>query len=214
VEAVKRLTAALCLALAAPAAGQGVEHWRAHIEEASARFGVPGTWIRRVMQAESGGHTSIDGRPVISRTGAMGLMQLMPGTWAEMRQAYGLGPDPYAPRDNILAGAAYLRLMYDRFGYPGLFAAYNAGPNRYARHLATGEALPAETVAYLRKVSGDRHVAAASMPSSASPRLAVGTSAAGMFVVRRDPPARAKGQGQSVSGEGLFAVRPRAAEEY
>src|SRR3546814_4666575 len=85
------------------------------------------------MQAESAGLTHLHGRPITSRAGAMGLMQLMPGTWAAMRQQHGLGGDPYDPRDNILAGAAYLRAMYDRFGYPGLFAAYNAGPARYER---------------------------------------------------------------------------------
>ena len=60
----------------------------------------------------------------------MGLMQLMPGTWSEMRLMLGLGGDPFEPHDNIMAGTAYLRMVYDRFGYPGLFAAYNAGPGR------------------------------------------------------------------------------------
>jgi hypothetical protein len=72
-----------------------------------------------------------------------------------MRDAHGLGPDPHDPRDNILAGTAYLRAMYDRFGYPGLFAAYNAGPARYAGHLASGNPLPAETRAYLGIVAGE-----------------------------------------------------------
>ncbi len=86
----------------------------------------------------------------------MGLMQLMPATWTEMRKRLTLGTDPHDPRDNILAGSCYLRLMYDRFGYPGLFAAYNAGPARYADHLATGRALPGETRAYLAAlVSGE-----------------------------------------------------------
>lgn len=114
---------------------------------------MPPEWIRRVIRAESGGRVLINGRPVVSRAGAMGLMQLMPGTWRDMRARVGLGPDPHDPRDNILAGTAYVRLMYDRFGYPGLFAAYNAGPVRYARHLATGERLPAETVAYIAAVA-------------------------------------------------------------
>lgn len=104
------------------------------------------------MEAESAGRTILNGRPITSRAGAMGLMQLMPGTWAEMRAAHGLGPDPHDPRDNILAGTAYLRAMYDRFGFPGLFAAYNAGPARYAEHLATGRPLPTETVAYVAAV--------------------------------------------------------------
>jgi soluble lytic murein transglycosylase-like protein len=206
--ALTRLAAALALALAAPAAGQGVEHWSAEIAEASARFGVPEGWIRRVMQAESGGNVMMDGRPITSRAGAMGLMQLMPGTWAEMRQAYGLGPDPYAPRDNILAGAAYLRSMYDRFGYPGLFAVYNAGPNLYARHLATGAALPAETVAYLQKVSGGRDSGSAMVASPTT----VAASAAELFAVRRAPAAHAEADAAPRAADGLFAVRPAPRE--
>jgi len=123
--------------------------WRPYITEASARCGIPADWIERVMRAESAGMTMLGGAPITSRVGAMGLMQLMPATWTEMRKALGLGADPHNPRDNILAGTCYLRLMYDRFGYPGLFAAYNAGPTRYADHLATGRVLPGETRAYL-----------------------------------------------------------------
>jgi soluble lytic murein transglycosylase-like protein len=129
-----------------------ISRWTPHIREASARFGIPEDWINRVMRAESAGRTTLDGRPITSRAGAMGLMQLMPGTWAEMRTVHRLGPDPHEPRDNILAGTAYLRAMYDRFGYPGLFAAYNAGPARYAEHLVAGRRLPAETVAYAAAV--------------------------------------------------------------
>ena len=131
---------------------QQIDRWNRYIAEASARLGIPEDWIRRVMRAESGGRTTVHGNPITSRAGAMGLMQLMPGTWAEMRNLHGLGPDPHEPRDNILAGTAYLRAMYDRFGYPGLFAAYNAGPERYAGYLATGRRLPAETVAYVAAV--------------------------------------------------------------
>lgn len=139
--------------LANPAAAGPVDRWSGYIAEASGRFGVPEEWIRRVIRAESGGRTTLNGSPIMSRAGAMGLMQLMPGTWREMRAAHGLGPDPHDPRDNILAGTAYLGAMYLRFGYPGLFAAYNAGPKRYAGHLATGRRLPAETVAYVAAVS-------------------------------------------------------------
>ena len=158
--------AASCL-FAAPAAAQSVDRWSGYIAEASARFGVPEEWIRRVMRAESGGRTVLNGRPITSRAGAMGLMQLMPGTWAEMRAAYRLGFDPHDPRDNILAGTAYLRAMYDRFGYPGLFAAYNAGPARYARHLTTGRRLPAETVAYVSTVAGVPPQGSATAPAQA-----------------------------------------------
>jgi soluble lytic murein transglycosylase-like protein len=84
-----------------------------------------------------------------SERGAMGLMQIMPKTWTELRARYGLGADPYDPRDNILAGAAYICELYDRYGAPGFLAAYNAGPGRYERHLATGRPLPDETQAYV-----------------------------------------------------------------
>ena len=124
---VRIALAALALLAAAPVKSEPVDRWQPYIAEASARFGVPADWIERVMRAESGGRTTLDGRPIVSPAGAMGLMQLMPGTWAEMRVRLGLGHDPHAPRDNILAGTYYLRLMYDRFGYPGLFGAYNAG---------------------------------------------------------------------------------------
>jgi soluble lytic murein transglycosylase-like protein len=103
--------------------GRRTDNWDSPIREASDRFDIPEDWIRRVIRAESGARTRLGGRPITSRAGAMGLMQLMPSTWADMRLKNGLGPDPHDPRDNIIAGTAYLRAMYDRFGYPGLFAA-------------------------------------------------------------------------------------------
>ena len=154
---LRMLAAAALMAAAIPAAASTspdpVLRWRLQTSEASARFGVPIDWIERVIRAESGGRTMFHRRPTTSSAGAMGLMQLMPGTWAEMRSLHNLGHDPHDPRDNILAGTAYLRAMYDRFGYPGLFAAYNAGPARYARHLATGRALPAETRVYVSRTT-------------------------------------------------------------
>ncbi len=116
----------------------------ATVAEAAQRYGIPTSWIRAVMQAESGG----DARAV-SPKGAMGLMQIMPETWAELRLRYGLGADPFDPHDNVLAGAAYLRELHDRYGSPGFLAAYNAGPARYEDHLATDQPLPAETRAYV-----------------------------------------------------------------
>lgn len=117
------------------------------IAEASRRFGIPATWIRAVMQAESAGDVH-----AVSSKGAMGLMQIMPGTWAELRARYGLGADPFDIRDNILAGTAYLRELHDRYGAPGFLAAYQAGPGRYDEHLAAGRPLPVETKAYLAAV--------------------------------------------------------------
>ncbi len=76
-------------------------------------------------------------------------MQIMPSTWQDLRIRYHLGGNPYEPRDNILASAAYLRESHDRHGMPGFLAAYNAGPGRYEDHLATGQNLPDETQAYV-----------------------------------------------------------------
>lgn len=116
-----------------------------HIAEAAARFDLPEHWIVAVLNAESAGD-----RRAVSRAGAMGLMQIMPDTWAELRARYGLGPDPFAVRDNIHAGAAYLRELLDRYGNIGaMLAAYNAGPGRYDEYRASGRILPAETRAYV-----------------------------------------------------------------
>jgi hypothetical protein len=119
-----------------------------HIAEASARFDLPERWIHAVIAAESAGNAR-----AVSSADAMGLMQIMPATWAELRAKYGFGNDPFAPRDNILAGTAYLRELYDRFGSGGFLAAYNAGPARYAEHLATGRPLPRETGAYVARLA-------------------------------------------------------------
>jgi soluble lytic murein transglycosylase-like protein len=120
------------------------DRWQSSIAEAAQRYDIPESWIRAVMQAESGGDPH-----AVSPKGAMGLMQIMPGTWGELRGQLGLGTDPLNPHDNVFAGAAFLRKMRDRYGYPGLFAAYNAGPARYDQHLKTGTPLPAETQHYI-----------------------------------------------------------------
>ena len=130
-----------------------VARWLPFIHEASKRFGIAEDWIKAVMRMESGGHTqSADGRPITSRAGAMGLMQLMPQTWSEMRSQYGLGTNPYDPHDNVIAGAAYLRVLYERFGFPRMFAAYNAGPGTVDAHAQGLRALPLETRNYIQGI--------------------------------------------------------------
>ena len=127
--------------------------WQPYIEEASKRFSIPKDWIAAVMTVESGGHTLLGGRPIMSRAGAMGLMQVMPDTYDDMRARYGLGEDMSDPHDNIIAGAAYLRELHKRYGYPNMFAAYNAGPGTLQDHLAGKRSLPAETEAYICNVT-------------------------------------------------------------
>jgi len=135
--------------VAAPAPGApATDRFAAFVTEAARRFGIPEGWIRAVMRFESRGQIR-----ATSPKGAMGLMQLMPGTWSDLSLRYSLGDDPFDPHDNITAGAGYLRELHDRYGAPGFLAAYNAGPARYEDHLATGRPLPAETRAYVAAVA-------------------------------------------------------------
>ena len=207
--ALKPVPAVLLFVLSAPAAAHCgtldlAPLWHTEIATASARTGIPAVWIERVMRAESCGRTRLNDQPIVSHAGAMGLMQLMPGTWSQIRSELGLGPDPHDPGDNILAGAAYLRQMYDRFGYPGLFAAYNAGPARYAAHLATGKPLPGETRTYLSRVAGMASPAPRRVPEQgSSPLFAVQTEG------RKHEPVPADDSGKLRPADTLFAVRVR-----
>jgi soluble lytic murein transglycosylase-like protein len=126
-----------------------VARWDREIAEAARRFALPEAWIRSVIAAESAGIPS-----AVSPKGAMGLMQLMPETYREMRAEYGLGDDPFAPRDNVMAGSAFLRTMYERFGAPGFLAAYNAGPQAMQEALDGIRPLPDESRIFMAKVSG------------------------------------------------------------
>lgn len=119
-----------------------------HVAEAAQRFGLPETWIYAVLRTESAGRVG-----AVSPAGAMGLMQLMPGTWARQRTRFGLDADPFDPRDNIMAGTSYLRELYDSYGASGFLAAYNAGPGRYEDWRDRGRPLPAETRAYVAKIA-------------------------------------------------------------
>jgi soluble lytic murein transglycosylase-like protein len=97
-----------------------------HIREAAGLYQLPEAFIRAVMRVES------DFDPnVVSRVGAMGLMQLMPGT------AAGMGVrDPFDARENILGGVRYLRLLANGFNGDLVLtiAAYNAGEGAVMRY--------------------------------------------------------------------------------
>ena len=125
---------------------QLLNRWDSVITEASQRFHIPAAWIRAVMRQESGGRTMLaQDKPIVSRAGAVGLMQVLPATYDQMAEQHKLGDDPFDARDNIMAGAAYLRWLHERYGFPRMFAAYNAGPGRVEH----GGKLPAETRAYV-----------------------------------------------------------------
>lgn len=131
-----------------------MSRWEPLIARASQRFAMPRAWLEQVVRMESGGRTmSGENAPIVSRAGAMGLMQLMPGTYADMRAQYGLGANPFDPHDNIFAGAAYLKWLHGKYGYPAMFAAYNDGPGNLEARMADGKLLPAETRNYLARIA-------------------------------------------------------------
>jgi soluble lytic murein transglycosylase-like protein len=213
VDALKAV--GLCALLAAPPqaaqpCGQvvaisspAIDRWQPLIEAASSRFDIPAIWIRAVMARESAGLTALHGAPIVSSAGAMGLMQLMPGTWAEMRARYGLGSDPFDPHDNIFAGTAYLREMFDRYGYPDLFAAYQAGPSRVDAVLAGLKPLPATTKLYLASiVSGTKSGAISGGNCSAAPAKPAPDSL--FFVRESDGKSSANGTERPREAKGLF----------
>nr|WP_064248257.1 lytic transglycosylase domain-containing protein [Rhizobium leguminosarum]OAP93700.1 lytic transglycosylase [Rhizobium leguminosarum] len=177
-----------------------------HIADAARRFGIPEGWIRAVMRVES----RADVR-AISPKGAMGLMQIMPATWTDLRARYGLGNDPYDPRDNIMAGAAYLREMHDRYGSPGFLAAYNAGPGRYEEYRAIGRPLPAETRAYvaaLVPIIGGGELAAPVTVAIADP---LAWTRAPLFIIQVD--SRPRADRRQADGDPAASSSPETARD-
>lgn len=111
------------------------------IREAADRHGVPFALVKAVVAVESGFRPD-----VTSRAGAVGLMQLMPGTAKDLGVV-----DRTDPRENVLGGTRYLAFLLKHFGDEELaIAAYNAGPGRVKR--AGGVPAIAETRAYVRNV--------------------------------------------------------------
>ena len=193
-----------------------------HGAEAARRFGIPEKWIWAVMRVESHG----DSRAV-SSAGAMGLMQIMPATWADLSGRYGLGDDPFDVRANIMAGAAYLRAMHDRYGnVAAMLAAYNAGPGRYDEHLTRGRPLPSETRAYLARLAsiigdtpGELVAAAPSTDPFAWRRAVLFVRTAGGDAAGTQPSSEPRTSDSETAADapvngpadGVFVVRTRAA---
>lgn len=128
------------------------------LERLAAEAGLPSALVRAVVWAESGFRPD-----AVSRQGAVGLMQLMPATAAE------LGVDPRDPRENLRGGTRYLRQLLERYAEQEdqlvrALAAYNAGPGAVERH---GGVPPyAETAAYIGRVV--RHYLHLSLPTGAA----------------------------------------------
>ncbi len=205
----------------APPASARASPCAPHAAEAAARSRLSEAVVLRVMHVESRGRAT-----AISPKGAMGCMQIMPATWRYLTARHGLGADPWNARFNMIGGALYLAELARQFGFPGAYAAYNAGPARYARHVQKAVPLPAETVAYMASVTGApprgvrgrvRDAGAAAMP----PRW----QDAGLFLVaereaRREPqrkpagaPAKVANDAAAIGGEEGAARSRKASGE-
>ena len=168
-----------------------------HVAEASQRFGIPELWIWAVMRAESRGNSR-----AVSPAGAVGLMQIMPGTWSMLSAQHGLGSDPFDVRANILGGAAYLRAMWDRYRNVSLMlAAYNAGPGRADDYAAGRRSLPAETVNYVAQIAPSLGMASIASPAAMPPAHAHPWRQATLFTPR--------GDGEASSTDGAADVQPQ-----
>jgi hypothetical protein len=196
-----------------PASARPAGSFAGLIEDASRRFGVSERWIRAVMNIESAGDVRAK-----SRKGAMGLMQIMPETWVDLRMRHRFGNNPYDPRDNILAGAGYLRELYDRYGSPGFLAAYNAGPGRYEQYLA-GRPLPGETRAYVAtltrllgggELAGPIAVAAAHSKSWTEAPLFIGRPERAAAADREPPKRRSDHAPATAPMRDISAIVPQA----
>lgn len=180
-----------------------------HVAEASQRFGIPELWIWAVMRAESRGNSR-----AVSPAGAMGLMQIMPGTWAMLTERHRLGSDPFDVRANILGGTAYLRAMWDRYGDVSLMlAAYNAGPGRADDYANGRRRLPAETVSYVAQISPSLGMASTAAPAALPAPAMQSWRQAALFAARDDGGAGIMTDATSVPlGRAISAAAPASSQ--
>lgn len=114
------------------------------VAKAAEKYGLPTALLDVMARVESGYRVD-----AVSPKGALGLMQLMPGTAAELRA------DPLDPEQNADAGARYLRELLERYNYSAhrALAAYNAGPGAVDKY--RGVPPFAETRTYVDRVLGE-----------------------------------------------------------
>lgn len=115
----------------------------AYLDQRADQYGIPRSVARAVMQQESGGNPN-----AISPAGAIGLMQLMPGTARELRV------NPNDPYQNIDGGLRYLAQNAEKYGLTGALAAYNGGPGRWEKTGGDLSLMPAETQNYVKSIQG------------------------------------------------------------
>ena len=132
------------VAVSAPAAAPPSLSAADLADAAADKYGLPRQLVRSVMAAESGFQPQ-----AVSPKGAIGLMQLMPGTAAQ------LGVDPFDAAQNVDAGTRYLRDLLSKYngGLRHALAAYNAGPQAVDKY--NGVPPYRETVNYIFRVERD-----------------------------------------------------------
>lgn len=159
------------------------------VRAAAERYGIDPDFAMRLAKQESGFNQN-----AISSAGALGVMQLMPGTAQE------LGVDPRNLEQNIDGGMRYLAQQMKDFGGDQrlALAAYNAGPGRARSHMETGRALPAETRNYIKAIMGGDPVQTASLDPNAG------------FSPTRPAPVN----GQQVAQQGPFKYGPATPGPY
>lgn len=119
------------------------------IDQANAQ-GVPVDLAMAVAQRESNTcHWLANGQIKVSSAGAIGVMQLMPATAAQ------LGVNPYDVNQNIQGGVAYLAQLFQQFGdWNTTLEAYNWGPGKVSMALTAGTAIPGSVVSYAAAIAG------------------------------------------------------------
>ena len=132
---------------------KGTHKYEQDVIKEAKRIGLDPSIAVHALYKETGGMK--DPESARSKSGAIGVMQLMPKTAKE------IGVDPYNPQENIRGGVGYLKKMYDKYQDPQLTVmAYNAGPGRVDRALKSAkgiDSLPAETLSYRMAAGGIAH---------------------------------------------------------
>jgi soluble lytic murein transglycosylase-like protein len=152
------------------------------VREASSRNRLDPDFVSSVIMAESNFKTH-----AVSKKGALGLMQLMPGTAAQLGVA-----DPFDPKANVEAGTAHLSALLDRYNNDPIkaLAAYNAGAHRVKQY--NGVPPYRETRAYINKIVRDFNAKKrAQMKASGATNASTPVKAVGPKPVKKPRPQQA-----------------------
>jgi soluble lytic murein transglycosylase-like protein len=154
--------------------------WAATIAAAEAANGLPSGLLAAIGYQESGYQSAVIDGTQPSSAGALGMMQLMPQFFTSVRESIPFTPSAISAQ--ISQAAQQLATLYQQFGnWQTAVAAYNAGAGTVQNALASGQAFPAETQAYLANVSSyvPSIAAATAAGAAGSPTGPTGATGAG-----------------------------------